>query len=199
MANSQCSSAGPANVLIALGSNRPGPWGGRHRTLKAALSHIESPNTHLVARSPIYESLPMGQPGQGAYLNAVAAFRTSLSPEALLKRLKSIENQAGRRGMSRPWGPRSLDLDILDYAGVVTGWRGARARFARPGKRPLILPHPHLHHRAFVLQPLLDLAPDWRHPVLKDSARAFLRAIPERRRGLRPAPCSETAQGHGNP
>jgi 2-amino-4-hydroxy-6-hydroxymethyldihydropteridine diphosphokinase len=88
--------------------------------------------------------------------------------------LKGIERAAGRRGGS-PWGPRSLDIDILDHKGLVRHWRRGRPRFARAGRRPLVLPHPWIEKRPFVLRPLLDIAPDWRHPVLKRTARTLWR------------------------
>ena len=84
--------------------------------------------------------------------------------------LKEIERRSGRRG-GRPWGPRSLDIDIIDYGGLVRHWHGGQAEFARAGPRPLVLPHPLAHRRPFVLRPLLDIAPDWRHPALRLSAR----------------------------
>jgi 2-amino-4-hydroxy-6-hydroxymethyldihydropteridine diphosphokinase len=94
--------------------------------------------------------------------------------------LKQIERRAGRRG-GRPWGPRTLDIDIVDYAGLVTHWRKGRGAFGRP--RPLVLPHPLAHERPFVLKPLLDIAPDWRHPALKRSARELWRAAARGREG----------------
>jgi 2-amino-4-hydroxy-6-hydroxymethyldihydropteridine diphosphokinase len=130
----------------------------------------------LLAASRIYETAPVGPSGQPPYANAVAAFLTSLPPEALLRRLKQIEAQAGRRG-GRPWGERTLDLDLIDYKGLVRGWAGTQPRWAMAGPRPLILPHPLVQKRPFVLRPLLDVAPEWRHPVLKKSARQLWRRI----------------------
>ncbi len=114
----------------------------------------------------------MGRARQPPYVNAVALIDTSLSAEALLKVLKEIERASGRRG-GRPWGPRTLDIDIIDYRGLIRHWRGRRPDFRHAGMRPLVLPHPLAHERPFVLKPLLDVAPDWRHPVLEQSGRGL--------------------------
>lgn len=160
-----------ANVWIALGANLPSRWGDPQATFRRALEGLQGPNTRLVAISPVYRSKAVGQPHQPPYCNAVAQLRTSLPPAALLRALKQIERAAGRRGRQAPWGPRSLDLDILDYGGMVHGWHGGKPGFARPGQRPLILPHPYLHYRPFALRPLLDLSPRWRHPALRQSGQ----------------------------
>jgi 2-amino-4-hydroxy-6-hydroxymethyldihydropteridine diphosphokinase len=127
-------------------------------------------NIEVVAVSPLYETAAVGSAKQPPYANAVAALDTSLPPAALLRALKAIERRSGRRG-GRPWGARTLDIDIVDYAGLVRNWRAGRGGFARAGERPLVLPHPLAHARPFVLRPLLDVAPGWRHPMLGLSAR----------------------------
>jgi 2-amino-4-hydroxy-6-hydroxymethyldihydropteridine diphosphokinase len=161
-------------ILVGLGANCPGPWGTSARTIARALSEIERVNIIVKAVSPLYETAAVGRARQPAYVNAVALIDTSLPPEALLKVLKGIERASGRRG-GRPWGPRTLDIDIIDYRGLVRHWRGRRPGFKHTGARPLVLPHPLAHERPFVLKPLLDIAPDWRHPVLRRSARELWR------------------------
>jgi 2-amino-4-hydroxy-6-hydroxymethyldihydropteridine diphosphokinase len=126
--------------------------------------------------SPLYQTAAVGNARQPPYVNAVALLDTHLSPEALLRVLKAIERGSGRRG-GRPWGPRSLDIDIIDYAGLVRHWGGRPAYFNRAGARPLTLPHPLAHRRPFVLKPLLDVAPDWRHPALRRSGRELWRGV----------------------
>jgi 2-amino-4-hydroxy-6-hydroxymethyldihydropteridine diphosphokinase len=153
-------------VLVALGANSPGPWGTHRETIAQALGEIGRANIGVVAVSPLYETAAVGNAKQPPYVNAVASLDTNLPPEALLRVLKGVERRAGRRG-GRPWGPRTLDIDIVDYAGLVRHWRGRRGAFARAGARPLVLPHPLAHERPFVLRPLLDIAPHWRHPALK--------------------------------
>lgn len=146
------------------------------------MAELDRNGVRVKAVSQLYETAAVGRAGQPPYVNAVAVIETAMSPEALLRRLKQIERAAGRRGGS-PWGPRTLDLDILDYKGRVQNWRGTVPRFSRPGRRPLILPHPWIGSRPFVLRPLLDVAPDWRHPVTKESAEALWRRLAQGREG----------------
>jgi 2-amino-4-hydroxy-6-hydroxymethyldihydropteridine diphosphokinase len=179
-------------VLVGLGANRPGPWGTPTGTIGRALQEIERAGAPLCAVSPFYETAALGRARQPPYVNAVALLDTTLPPEALLRLLKRIERQAGRRG-GRPWGPRTLDIDIVDYRGLVRHWTARRGGFARAGPRPLVLPHPLMHQRPFVLRPLLDIAPDWRHPVLGLDAKDLWRRAAKRGQGavikkLHPSP-----------
>jgi 2-amino-4-hydroxy-6-hydroxymethyldihydropteridine diphosphokinase len=169
-------------ILVGFGANCPGPWGTPVDTIARALREIEHAGPAVEACSPFYETAAVGRAGQPAYVNAVALIDTALPPGALLRLLKQIERRAGRRGGS-PWGPRSLDIDILDHKGLVKYWRGGRPRFARAGPRPLVLPHPWVGKRPFVLRPLLDVVPEWRHPVSKRSARALWREVAKERQG----------------
>jgi len=161
-------------TLVGLGANCPGPWGSPADTIARALAEIARAGVSVEAVSAYYETAAVGRAGQPPYVNAAARLETHMSPEALLRLLKRIERAAGRRGGS-PWGPRTFDIDILDYKGLVKHWRKGRPRFTRPGPKPLVLPHPWIEKRPFVLRPLLDIAPDWRHPVLKTTARALWR------------------------
>lgn len=138
------------DAWIALGSN----LGDRAAILRDALCALAgAEGVALVAASRIYESEPLGPP-QGRYLNAVAQLRTSLAPRALLELLHEIEARAGRaRGPVR-WTARSLDLDLLFYADWCLEETG------------LVVPHPRLHERSFVLEPLRELAPRLVHPKL---------------------------------
>lgn len=133
-----------ATAFVALGSN----LGDRRAHLEAAFAALASlPGTHLLARSAIFETPPLGPPGQQDYLNAAAALSTTLAPHALLDALLTIEQSRGRVRRER-WGARTLDLDLLLHGQTVT--HDAR----------LTLPHPAMLQRAFVLAPLRDLAPD---------------------------------------
>ncbi|MGA9605064.1 MAG: 2-amino-4-hydroxy-6-hydroxymethyldihydropteridine diphosphokinase [Methyloceanibacter sp.] len=169
-------------ILVGVGANYPGPWGTSSEAIAQALSEIERAHVRVEAVSPFYETEAVGNARQPAYVNAVALLDTPLSPEALLRVLKGIERRSGRRG-GRPWGPRTLDIDIIDYDGLVRHWRGQKSDFRRAGPRPLVLPHPLAHERPFVLQPLIDVAPKWRHPVLQKSAAELLHAMPKASRG----------------
>jgi 2-amino-4-hydroxy-6-hydroxymethyldihydropteridine diphosphokinase len=171
-----------SRTLLGVGANCPGPWGIPSETITKALLAIAEAGPAVEAVSPFYETAAVGRAGQPPYVNAVALIHTPLSGEALLRLLKGIEGRAGRRGGS-PWGSRTLDIDILDHKGLVRHWRGTHPSFARPGPRPLVLPHPWIAKRPFVLRPLLDIAPDWRHPVLKTSADALWRRVARGREG----------------
>ena len=169
-------------VLLGLGGNYPGPWGNPTQTMARALRELGRDRIEVLAVSAFYETAAVGRAGQPAYVNAVARLETSLSPEALLRRLKAIERGAGRRGGS-PWGPRTLDIDILDYKGLIRNWSNGRPGYASPGRKPLILPHPWIEQRPFVLGPLRDIVPNWRHPVTKKKVQRLWSAALRRGEG----------------
>lgn len=152
-------------ILVALGSNRNGPWGNPHETVSRALQMLNRGGLKLKRSSRLLHSSPFGRTDQPIFVNAVAEVETTISPVALMQRLHHIERKAGRRRTLR-WGPRTLDLDLLDYNGLV------RRKPARP-----TLPHPGIAERIFVLAPLLEIAPHWRHPVSNLTVRAMLRRL----------------------
>ena len=151
-------------ALLALGSN----LGDRRAALSGARSALERGGQIVVrAWSRIFETAPQGgSPGQPRYLNAVLAVATALSPEQLLARCQAVEREFGRERRER-WGARTLDIDILACGDRVSD---------APG---LILPHPRLHLRSFVLLPLLEVAPEWRHPRLGKTVRQLVAELPE--------------------
>jgi 2-amino-4-hydroxy-6-hydroxymethyldihydropteridine diphosphokinase len=165
-------------VLIGFGANSPGPWGAPEETFRRALSELARNGVRIEAISGLYRTAALGTARQPAYFNAVAKAGTALPPPALLRLLKQIEVRAGRRG-GRPWGARTLDLDILDYKGFVWNWQKRREGPAFSRRRPLILPHPELERRPFVLKPLMDIAPGWRHPALKTGIKALWHRVPK--------------------
>jgi 2-amino-4-hydroxy-6-hydroxymethyldihydropteridine diphosphokinase len=165
-------------VLVGLGANFPGPWGSPAKTLKRAIRELERRGITVEAVSNLYETAAMGAARQPPYVNQVALLATSLPAAALLRLLKQIEARAGRR-----WGPRTLDLDIIDYKGMTLNWSGSRKTMPRARVRPLVLPHPQLELRSFVLRPLLDIAPNWHHPVLKRSAEELWRRVKKQGQG----------------
>ena len=140
---------------VGLGSNLDGP-GAQVRTALDELGAL--PETRLEAASPLFFSAPQGGPPQPVYVNAVARLRTALSPGALLEALLAIEARHGRRRTERN-GPRTLDLDLLLYDAE---------RIDTPA---LTLPHPRMHVRRFVLEPLLAIDPQAEIPGLGPVAR----------------------------
>ena len=133
-------------VLLALGAN----IGDRLANLRAAVDGLAD-ILQVEAVSPVYETAPMYDTDQGAYLNMAATGRTDLEPRPLLDALKALERRIGRV-RSRRYGPRSIDLDIVFYADRT---------LSEPG---LEIPHPRVAERAFVLAPAADIAREWRHP-----------------------------------
>ena len=136
--------SGAVVAYVGIGSNVDGP---EERVKRAAAVLDRLPKTRLSKLSPLYLNPPMGPAEQPHYVNAVAALRTELEPRALLDLLHEIEAANGRIRQQH-WGPRTLDLDLLLHGDVVSD------------DPDLILPHPGLADRAFVLVPLADIAPD---------------------------------------
>ena len=151
-------------IIISLSSNVISRWGDLHTTILQALRELESRGVIILRRSRIYRTSPYGPLDQPVFTNAAAAIRTSLSADALLSIVKKIEARAGPRS-SMHWGPRALDIDIIDYNRQILNWSQRDTQFFKCKRFSLILPHPRIETRAFVLQPLLDVAPHWHHPV----------------------------------
>lgn len=156
-------------ILIALGSNLDGPWGSPRKTVERAVRELDKGPVRLRAVSRFLETKPYGRSKQQNFINAVACVETHLSPQALLARLQMTERAAGRKRSLR-WGPRTLDLDIIDYNGRLVDARGGL-------RQTLQLPHPGIADRYFVLKPLAELAPGWRHPVSRRKAGQLLRRL----------------------
>lgn len=137
----------PHKIYLALGSN----LGDRSANLGNTISALPT-EVDVLRQSPVYETPPWGYQDQPAYLNMVIEAQTDLPPVDLLVYLKGLEGQLGRLPTFH-YGPRLIDIDILLYAGQV---------FSSP---ELVIPHPRMSERAFVLVPLADLAPNLQHPV----------------------------------
>lgn len=165
-------------IVIGLGSNLPGPWGSPRDTVLRALQELDRGPTKLVIASRLLQTSPFGNPNQPSFVNAVARIETHLPPEALMRRLHMIETAAGRKRGIR-WGPRTLDLDLLDYHGLKRNQSFPQLG----GRRPLRLPHPGIADRIFVLAPLAEIAPRWRHPESRQSAAQLMKRLQGHRGG----------------
>lgn len=157
-------------ILIALGANLPDAAGRPPlavcQAAAAALGRL--PGLRLVALSSWWRSAPVPPSGQPDYINGVARLEGAAEPAALLAALQALEAGAGRvRGV--PNAARPLDLDIIDIDGIV-----------RDAPDP-VLPHPRAHLRAFVLCPLAEVAPDWRHPRLGVGVAHLLAGVADQR------------------
>ncbi|HVN16616.1 MAG TPA: 2-amino-4-hydroxy-6-hydroxymethyldihydropteridine diphosphokinase [Anaerolineales bacterium] len=148
-----------STVYLALGTN----LGDRLANLRAAIDAL-SPDVRVLAQSHIYQTPPWGYEDQPAFLNMAVKGETDLGPESLLKRLKQIEVELGREPTFR-YGPRQIDLDILFYDDLILN------------QENLVIPHPRLQERAFVLVPLNDIAPELRHPVIGKTVREMLAGL----------------------
>ncbi len=151
------------SIYIALGANLPGPAGPPRATLEAALVRLAAAGIRIVRRSRWYRSPAWPDPADPEFVNAVAEVETALPPAALLALLHEIEAALGRTRAAAN-APRALDLDLIDYHGAVEAG-------------PPALPHPRLHRRAFVLLPLAEIAPGWRHPVSRRAIGDLVAAL----------------------
>jgi 2-amino-4-hydroxy-6-hydroxymethyldihydropteridine diphosphokinase len=154
-------------ILVAIGANLPQEQGATALdTCEAAAAAVRAiAGLSFVALSPWYRTAPIPRNDQPDYCNGMIRLEGEIAPGALLAALQEIEQAFGRVRGERN-AARTLDLDIIDLNGTIR---------ALPDP---ILPHPRAHHRAFVLRPLLDVAPAWRHPVLRQSVATLLAELP---------------------
>lgn len=151
-------------ILVGLGANLPSRLGSPVITLETALKMLEDGGARIGRRSRWYESAPVPASDQPWYVNGVALVETALGPDALMALLHRVEASLGRvRGLRN--AARAVDLDLLAYGDL----RRADT---------LVLPHPRLQDRAFVLLPLAEILPAWHHPVLSRSVEELVRALP---------------------
>ena len=149
-------------AYIALGAN----LGDRRSNIEAAIEQLRATSGVKVTKvSSLIENAAVGGPvGSPAFLNGVAEIETTLSPQELLHRLLEIEHHLGRARREK-WGPRIIDLDLILYGDQI---------FAEPD---LQVPHPLMHERRFVLEPLVEIAPDAMHPVMRRRASELLASL----------------------
>ena len=180
--------------ILALGGNLPSEEGSPAETLRAALKRLDGNGIHLIRISRFFAT-PCFPAGAGPdYVNAAAVVESDLGAQDMLQRLHAIESEFGRERVQR-WGMRTLDIDLIAGGDLVLpdletygAWRDLDLETqmkSTPDR--LILPHPRMHERAFVLVPVHDVAPDWIHPVLKKSVAQMLDALPQKvRKEVRP-------------
>ena len=147
-------------VYLSLGAN----VGDREANLRAAIERLQKIGT-VAALSSLYETEPVEFTAQPWFLNCAVLLETEMMPRQLLKALLDVEREMGRRRTQNK-GPRMIDIDILLFASSVVRTKG------------LTIPHPALHRRRFVLEPLAEIAPDVRHPVLKKMIRELRNELP---------------------
>jgi 2-amino-4-hydroxy-6-hydroxymethyldihydropteridine diphosphokinase len=153
-------------IVVGIGGNLAAQgYASPRETGEAAVDALAAPHLHVLACSPWYESEPVPPSDQPWFVNAVAIVDSEREPEFLLDRLLALEAGFGRVRGERN-AARTLDLDLIDYDGLVVD------------TPRLVLPHPRMHERRFVLAPLCDLAPGWRHPLLGATAAELLAALP---------------------
>lgn len=154
-------------AAIGLGANLPSHAGAPERTVAAAMEELAGAGT-VVARSSLYRTAPVDREDQPVFVNAAAVVETDLEAEALLDFLLAMERRYGRdRSGDEPKGPRTLDLDLL-----LLGDRTVSTP-------RLTVPHPAMEERRFVLAPLEEIAPEWRHPVLGKTIAELLAEVPD--------------------
>lgn len=165
-----------ALVFVGLGSN----LGDRRANLLGARRALAMlPETDLIDNALIYETRPQGGPaGQNDFFNSASVLETKLEPPAMLRHLQDVERSLGRRREEEAvrWGPRVIDLDILLWGDQVIE------------EADLVVPHPRMCERAFALAPLVDLAPDFLHPVRELTLRELLERIDLTDEGIRRIP-----------
>ena len=172
--------------LISFGANLPGPFGSPEETLRAVFNELPNHGLFINKKSSLYSSAAFPDPTEPRFLNGCLEILVDCDALTVLERLKRIELKMGRRENYR-WGSRVCDLDLLSFENTICPSKEGFHRWYRMPldqqihKKPeeLLLPHPRLQDRAFVLKPLMEFAADWIHPVLNYSIREMFESLTE--------------------
>ena len=165
-------------ILIALGANLPSKLGPPEATLTSAIAELSGVDIEVTAISQFYRTKPVPVSDQPDFINAAARLETKLDAHELLERLHDLEEQFGRQRIKK-WEARVLDLDLIAYRDQVSPDCWPEKHEEGSQQKPLIVPHPRLHERAFVLVPLRDIVLDWQHPVFGESIAEMLGKLPD--------------------
>lgn len=174
------------NAFVALGSNQSSSAGGPLQTVMQAIENMRIAGFVIRCTSHLYTTLAIPAGTSPNFINAVVEIEADLTPEVILERLHDIESELGRERTVR-WGARTVDLDLLAVGEEIrpdlethNQWRILpMSEQIRRAPEQLILPHPRLQDRAFVLVPFADIAPNWVHPVLRQTVSQMLDALSE--------------------
>lgn len=168
----------PLTIVIAIGANLPSPeWGSPQATCEAALVALEQAGLVILQRSSWYKSAPVPVSDQPWFVNGVISVETPLSPVRLMALMKTIEDRFGRTRKQKN-AARTLDLDLIAYGQQVIGWESDDGC-------GLTVPHRRMNERGFVLLPLQEITPEWRHPVLQLSLQEMISALEPEQKTIR--------------
>lgn len=165
-------------VVLSFGSNICGKYGKPINSISIAIKELEDFGLEFINISSIYRSKAVGAAYQPHFYNLVTISSCSVHPNKLLKKIKQLEISSGRKG-ALFWGARPLDIDIIDYNSKVWNWpdkknsKALKKIYGSAKVSPLTYPHLQMHKRSFVLKPLAEICPNWRHPVLNLSVNAL--------------------------
>ena len=167
-------------VILSFGANEAGSFGLPVACFSHVIGELNDWGLDIQEISSVYLSPSLGARHLAPYYNLVISGFTTFHPNRLMKKFKQLERASGRKGQVI-WGSRPLDIDIIDFNGVIHNWLFCahrlknRKKYHRSKVRPLAYPHQDMHHRAFVLKPLAEILPTWRHPVFGLSAAHLMR------------------------
>ena len=182
---------GRNQVILAVGANVSGSFGTPLESLRKSCALLAEMGVNIYASSSLFRTSAVGKTPQPSYLNAVLIANSSLSSLQLLRVCKRIERMSGRRKLSGPNSPRPVDIDVVSIGSIVIGWADGRLCQSgiadvhmrvrsRSPRSQLVVPHPLMHERRFVLEPLAEIAPHWVHPVLGVNAIQLLARLPRK-------------------